>query len=116
MAELQVCDSMGVSHSHFLGGPPRWTDLDRAKALAYQQLMNATCGGCGTRREEWDPKAGGHRNQYLADLDECPGCRLKHELNEQLEEDDRHSAVRVVLMPNPDAEAPREQRVLYPSR
>lgn len=74
-AELALCDRWGIPHSHLLGGPRRWSDLDREKALAYAQLQHVTCD-CGTRMEEWDPAQGGHRFAYVGDSWRCPGCEL----------------------------------------
>lgn len=72
--ELAVAFKLGIPHSHFLGGPPRWSDLDRAKALAHDRLERATCSGCGTRMEEHGPdwKAD---PQFTVKAEICPGCR-----------------------------------------
>lgn len=82
-AELELCDRWGVPHSHFLGGPPRWTDLDRDKALAYALLARQTCV-CGTRLEEWDPELGGARDAYVGDTVRCPGCQRLEEERAQI--------------------------------
>lgn len=71
---MNYCGPAGLPHSHFLGGPAVWTDQDREKALAWQALKKATCSGCGTRRDEWNPDKGGDRRAYIADVDVCQGC------------------------------------------
>lgn len=71
---MDYCGPRGVPHSHFLGGPAVWSDMDREKALAWQDKDRRTCGGCGTRREQWDTKQGGDRRAFIADIDICPGC------------------------------------------
>jgi hypothetical protein len=63
----------GIPHSWFLGGPHRWTEDDRNKALAWQELQRQTCV-CGTRGEEWNPAKGGSRDAYEAEIVTCPGC------------------------------------------
>jgi hypothetical protein len=97
--ELAVCETYQISHSHYMGGPARWTDLDRAKAEAYAEWRLGTCCRCGTRAEDWDPKQGGHRHAYIADVDVCRGCELLDELREQLPKDVKGADV--VLIPNP---------------
>ena len=67
---------LGIPHSHFLGGPNRWTDLDQDKALAWQRAQRELCGTCKTRDAEWqkDPDA------FIGDIKICPGCeRLEQE-------------------------------------
>lgn len=64
----------------FLGRPvrpgvdPQWLPTDRDLALAWQENQAATCSGCGTRHDEWDPKQGGDRQAYVPDVHYCPGC------------------------------------------
>lgn len=52
-AELEVCDSAGIPHSFFLGGPLRWSDDDRDKAIAYKRVQRQRCSACGTFPDEW---------------------------------------------------------------
>ena len=81
---MAYCGPRGIPDSFFLGGPYRWTDLDREKALAWAAHDRATCRGCGTRKAEWDEKQGGSRTAFKAAPDICPGCeqveRVQHEL------------------------------------
>ena len=73
MAELALCDQMGIPHSHFLGGPLRWTEDDQEKALAYHQFKGNVCRTCGTEPHEWDPAHGGHREAYIGGQSRCEG-------------------------------------------
>lgn len=74
---MAYCGPRGIAHSHFLGGPAVWTDLDRDKALAWAALERQTCTGCGTRADEWSPAAGGSRNAWEFHPGICPGCEQK---------------------------------------
>lgn len=77
MAELAVCERLGVSHSHFLGGPALFTAQDREKALAFSLYKARLCPcGCGTERWEWDPAQGGHEEAYIGGIDVCPAGRV----------------------------------------
>ena len=71
---MDYCAPLGISHSHFLGGPDVWTAADRDKALAWQERKRSTHDRCGTRREEWDPARGGSRHAFEYVPDVCPGC------------------------------------------
>ena len=108
-------ETLRVPHSHFLGGPNEWTDLDRAKVRAYREWRAEVCSGCGTHASEWDPKRGGDRNAYVATLTYCQGCSRLHESREQEVDDDaRARGVHQVLMPRAEYErlaAMAEERV-----
>ena len=74
--ELAYCVPKGLPHSYFQGGPSKWTQDDRDKALAYEREMHARCSGCGTRPDDWreNPDA------YVGDVEICQGCaRLEQE-------------------------------------
>lgn len=43
-----------------------------------------TCGGCGTRRSEWDPAMGGGPGAYTAVRGHCPGCAEVERLRGQM--------------------------------
>jgi predicted Fe-S protein YdhL (DUF1289 family) len=100
-SEVALCtDTLHIPHSHFLGGPNTWTDLDRAKVRAYLAWKSEVCSGCGTHAAEWDPRRGGDRNAYIADLTYCPGCSRLHESREQEVDDEaRARGVHQVLVP-----------------
>lgn len=97
--ELKVCEKYRISHSHYLGGPPVWTDDDRAKVEAYEDWDRGNCAGCGSREEWWDPKRGGHREACVADTRRCLGCQIKEETRESVPIHER--GVHVFLVPNP---------------
>lgn len=82
---MQVCESYRIPHSHFLGGPPIWTQLDRDKALWYAAWRAEMCPGCGTHPDEWDPAKGGSRTAYVAEQVRCPGCAASEQLRESIE-------------------------------
>jgi hypothetical protein len=99
--ELSVCAEFKISHSHFLGGPNRWTDDDREKAIWWLRRQREACGECGTRPDEWDEKVGGHRHAYVAKYEHCRGCEVKQAADKALENDRKHypKGMRVVLTP-----------------
>jgi hypothetical protein len=102
---MAYCGPRGLPHSFFLGGPHRWTDADRDKALAWAAQERSRCGGCGTRKAEWDEKRGGDRKAYRAEADICPGCEQTERKQHQLTSDEawKHQrGKRVVLVPNGD--------------
>lgn len=67
---MAVCADYGIRHSEFLG----WPATDRDKAIWWSLRRQAACPACGTRPEEWDPKRGGSRDAYRAEITECLGC------------------------------------------
>jgi hypothetical protein len=36
-----------------MGGPARWDDSDRAKAVAFERYLNSRCKSCGTTHDDW---------------------------------------------------------------
>ncbi|GAA4849754.1 hypothetical protein GCM10023403_10690 [Pseudonocardia benzenivorans] len=99
---MDYCGPRGIPHSHFLGGPPQWTDEDRDKALWWLIHDNAKCPNCGTRPDEWDPAKGGHDHAYLAELHKCWGCDTSAGAEQAIDEKDR-GTVSVRLTRNPEA-------------
>ena len=99
---MAACARIGISHSHFLGGPPAWTDLDRDKAVWFEIYERERCPSCGTRPDEWDPAKGGHDHAYVATLHTCWGCVALAEKQKVIKEADQAS-VRPRLERNPDA-------------
>lgn len=73
---MAVCAQYRIPHSHFHGGPPRWTSADRDKAIWWYLREQERCGECGTRRSEWDEKLGGDRDAYKAVVVRCRGCEV----------------------------------------
>lgn len=102
---MAVCAAYGISHSHFLGGPARWTSDDRDKALWWEIHRRDTCPDCGTRAEEWDPAKGGHEHAYLGELRKCWGCQARANAEKGIT-DDLGVGVHVILTRNPDAGPP----------
>ena len=93
-------ETLHIPHSHFLGGPNVWTDLDRAKVRAYRTWKAEVCSGCGTHASEWDPKRGGDRDAYIADLTYCQGCSRLHESREnEMDDETRARGAHQVLIP-----------------
>lgn len=82
-AEMAYCAPLGIPHSHFLGGPPGWTDADRDLALAWDARRRATCPGCGTRSDQW----AGNPQAFEVEYDDCPGCWLLAKARNKLERD-----------------------------
>lgn len=113
---MAYCGPRGLPHSFFLGGPHLWTQADRDKALAWQELDRQTCKGCGTRPEEWDPEQGGSRDAWEYVIDVCPGCE-RREATEARMQDKEHAEmkgkrikVRKPKKPDPTASAGRRKR------
>lgn len=90
-----------MPHSAFLGGDGRWTQLDRAKALAWVEWQRATCTECRTRLAEWDPERGGDRHAYVPDTVRCPGCELVEQERGQVPTDRAGYGVKIQLLPRP---------------
>lgn len=63
--------------------------------------MRSTCGRCGTRPEEWNEALGGHRNAYIGEKDQCPGCEALDGTQDSITPEDGR-AVRPVLVRNPE--------------
>jgi hypothetical protein len=107
---MAYCAPRGIPHSHFLGGPLQWTELDREKALWWLIHDRQRCPHCGTRPDEWDEKAGGDRHAYRAEPHHCRGCEVKAGADEDFEkhrkEYPRGSSVRLMKNTgdNPDDE------------
>lgn len=99
--DLAICREYRIAHSAFLA----WPDDDQDKARAFWRYEQSLCKGCGTRGDEWDEQAGGHRHAYSAITDECPGCRARGQLENHLRESKGdHSGVRILLLPRAAAD------------
>lgn len=99
---MAVCVAHGISHSHFLGGPPVWTPLDREKAIWWEIYRRKTCTACGTRADEWDPGEGGRDDAYRTEIHKCWGCEAKGTAEKDLTEKDGFN-VRALLIKNTGA-------------
>lgn len=99
-AELELCDRYAIPHSQFLGaGDGRWSELDRAKALAFSAFRRSVCDGCGTRPAEWDEEHGGDRFAYVTTTVRCPGCELIAHEQDQVPDGADGYGVRIGLVP-----------------
>ena len=85
---MAYCGPRGIAHSVFLGSASGWTQQDRDKALAWQELQRQTCNGCGTRTEEWDPSQGGDLRAYSTEIRVCLGCEVLERGRTELEDPD----------------------------
>ena len=94
-AELELCAAYGIPHSQFLGGDGRWSELDRAKALAWAEWQRAVCPECHTRLEEWDRD----RHAYVTDTLRCPGCELIEQERDHVPTDRSGYGVKIQLLP-----------------
>lgn len=55
-----------------------WAEDDQDKALAWMRDQAERCGGCGTKRSEWDAD----RDAYVGNIERCSGCErtaMEHE-------------------------------------
>lgn len=67
---MAYCGPRGIPHSEFL----QWRTTDRDKALTWFLRDREACPSCGIRGSELDPKQGGSRDAYRAEIVECLGC------------------------------------------
>lgn len=97
--ELALCREYKISHSHFSGGKNRWTDVDRAKAIAYERFINSKCKKCGTSHEDWFDDDGYPLEEphFEAVIRACDGCIAVHHASKAIDED-AHGAY-VTLVP-----------------
>ncbi|MFB6643166.1 hypothetical protein ACFCYF_38750 [Streptomyces chartreusis] len=98
-AELELCDRWGIPHSRFLGGDGRWTDLDRAKALAWRVWQHGLCPECRTREDDWDAAKGGDPHAYVADTVRCRGCEAIEQERDQVPDGRPGYGVKIQLVP-----------------
>lgn len=103
---MAVCAAYGISRSHFLGGPRRWTDDDRECALWWEIQSRQRCGSCGTRTAEWDPALGGHDSAYKPEVHRCYGCAARAKAEARIPDDDKGAGVHVILTRSPAAWPP----------
>lgn len=99
---MAYCGPLGIPHSHFLGGPNRWTPLDQAKALWWKTFEAQRCPSCGTRDEEWDPERGGSIRAYIPVEHQCLGCVVRSGPEKDVQKDDA-PGLTIRLVRNPEA-------------
>ncbi|MFE6592530.1 hypothetical protein [Streptomyces sp. NPDC057781] len=96
---MELCERYQIPHSQFLGGDGRWSDLDRAKALAWAEWQRSVCPECRTRLEEWDRTRGGDPHAYVTDTLRCPGCELIEQERDHVPQDRSGYGVKIQLLP-----------------
>jgi hypothetical protein len=97
---MALCREYRIPHSLFRGhGDGTWSDLDRRKALAYEDYLRQVCPGCGTRPEEWDENTGGDEDAYRAVTHRCIGCQLIADKQKTVPATDEGHGVKVALIP-----------------
>ena len=97
-ARMEYCGPRGIPLSRFLA----WKPEDQDAALQWQARRSQTCSGCGTHPDEWNPKAGGHRQAYVPVLEMCPGCYARDGKADTDEAKGAGPGLRVTLRPNPN--------------
>lgn len=108
---MQLCREYRIPHSYFRGhGDGTWTDLDRRKALAYEDYLKQVCSNCGTRSDEWDEAVGGDEDAYRAVTHRCIGCQVLADRQKEVPEGDEGHGVKVALIPTSVHEALKLQR------
>jgi hypothetical protein len=97
---MELCREYRIPHSLFRGhGDGTWSDLDRRKALAYEDYRRAVCPQCGTRPDEWDEQAGGDEDAYRPITHRCIGCQLLADKQKLVPDGDEGHGVKVLLIP-----------------
>ncbi|MGI5401943.1 hypothetical protein ACQEVG_21365 [Streptomyces sp. CA-135486] len=94
-SELAMCEQYGIPHSQFLGGDGHWSELDRAKALAWQEWQRSVCPDCRTRMGEWQHD----KHAYVTDTVRCPGCELIAQERDRVPEGRAGYGIKVTLLP-----------------
>ncbi|AEA27924.1 hypothetical protein Psed_5797 [Pseudonocardia dioxanivorans CB1190] len=93
---MAYCGPRGIPWTEFLS----WDKWSRDAAILWARQQAETCT-CGTRLEEWDPKAGGHPAAYVATVRSCPGCaaleRRDERLRAEIEKGEKPRGSRAVL-------------------
>lgn len=93
---MAVCAAYRIPHSEFLS----WSADDRAKAMWWHLRERQTCGGCGTRREEWVGSDGARLDAYIAEAQLCHGCRAISAERDRIGEN-APAGVQIILKPKP---------------
>ena len=84
---MAVCADYKISHSHFLGGPNRWTPADRDKAIWWYVREKERWGSGGTRKADWDAD----RLAYSPKKVRCRGCEVKTTAEKSISQADSRS-------------------------
>lgn len=79
---MDYAGAHGLALSQFLS----WDSADQDAALAWAERERETCRDCGTHRDDWDPKHGGHRAAYVGQAYICEGCKTREATDASLKE------------------------------
>ena len=99
---MAVCRQYGISHSHYMGGKARWTELDRKKAQAYEIVLKEMCPKCGTLPEDWqdqDTNRLHDRPVWAAVPRRCYGCQDLELIREKMPTGKKGAGGYVALVP-----------------
>jgi hypothetical protein len=80
-------------------GEPLWLPEDLEWAIAYERRLASICGGCGTRREDWEGLGPEDPEPFVSITDRCPGCYEIALGDKDIPEDERSLGARSVLLP-----------------
>lgn len=95
---MDYCGPRGIALSAFLA----WDEADQQVALEWSERDRETCGNCGTHRDDFDPRRGGHRHAHIPEIYVCPGCAIKESALESTRKSKRQRrGIRVRLRRNP---------------
>lgn len=104
---MEVCRAYGIPHSHFLGGPNRWSELDRDKAISYEIVLREQCPRCGTLPEDWQDTETNRvhdRPLWAAVPRRCFGCQDIENVRERMPTGKKGAGGYVALVPFDDVE------------
>jgi hypothetical protein len=93
--QLAYVVPLGIPHSHFLGGPNHWTDLDQDKALAWNREQRKQCATCKTRKDEWESDP----DRYVGNIERCPGCERLEQEQENVQQMKGAKGLKIGLVP-----------------
>lgn len=71
---MAICGPAVIPHSHFLGGPLVWTELDREKQRAWHRRQAET-HTCGVHPDVWDHERGGDLGNLHMESRWCSACQ-----------------------------------------
>jgi hypothetical protein len=71
-----------------MGGKNRWTEVDRALALAYERHVGEKCKNCGTTRDDWFDEDGYPLEEPVFEIavKQCEGCLIMHRGSEAIKD------------------------------
>jgi hypothetical protein len=92
----------------------RWTDEDRAKALAYERWRGSACPRCGTHQDDWYEADGTLRRdpEWQPIVVGCKGCEDTAALDKHVGDDAKRDGARVALIPTSDYDPDSHDRYL----